>query len=282
MQHHTEYLIIGADGTLGTSFSKLLALAHPVLWTQRDIDLTDVAAIESKIRAASPNILINAAAYTNVDGAESDESTANLINGSAVQMLAKACGTIGAQFVHFSTDYVFDGSAKDGYREHDVPNPINAYGRSKLLGEQLAAEELPTTLIVRTSRLYGNATVATAKKNFVVRMLELATQQPEIKAVDDERTSPTYADDLARATISLIKDGARGIYHRTNDRSCTWYEFAQEIFRQAKKEVDVTPVPGSAFPRAAKRPVHSTLLTTKVPALRAWQDALTEYLSMVS
>lgn len=277
-----EILLIGADGTLGTAFSGLLAARSGLRWTQRDINLTDSESIEGKIRSAMPRILINAAAYTNVDGAETDETLANAINGTAVREMARACNSIGARFVHFSTDYVFDGTTEDGYREDDAPKPLGAYGRSKLLGEQFATDELATTLIIRTSRLYGLASSPTAKKNFVVRMLELAADRPEVKVVDDERTSPTYAPDLAQAALTLVDSGATGIYHRSNDRSCTWREFATEIFAQAGKQVAVRPVPGSTFPRAAQRPRNSTLISTKAPVLRPWQTALADYLSMLS
>lgn len=276
-----KILLIGSDGTLGTSFRTLIDSSYELVsWTMRDCDLTDLESIGTKISAVAPDVILNASAYTDVDGAESHERVATLINGEAVGRIASYCASNGSMLVHFSTDYVFPGTTGVGYAEDDAPKPVNAYGRSKLQGEMLLGESGCRYLCIRTSRLFGRSSAAKGKKSFIDKMLELAGHASTISVVNDERTSPTYADDLARATLGLVRDGARGLYHRTNDGDCTWYEFAQEIFSIVQLPVALVAVQGSAFPRPAERPVCSTLRSTKLPILRSWQESLKEYLSL--
>ncbi len=274
-----KVLLVGSDGTLGTSLRHVSHAGFDIVpWTMKNCDLTDLASIGPKLSVESPAIIINASAFTDVDGAELNEQTATLINGDAVGQMASYCMAHGILLVHFSTDYVFSGDHAQAYAEQDVPDPINAYGRSKLKGEQLIKESGCQFICIRTSRLFGRASSTQGKKNFIEKMLELAHRTSTISVVDDERTSPTYADDLAVTTFDLIRSDARGIFHRTNDGECTWYEFAREIFSISKLPVTLVPVAGASFPRPAKRPAHSTLVSTKLSPLRNWKEPLREYL----
>jgi len=279
-----KVLITGSKGMLGQEIARVFSadpLWQVVGWDFENLDITDAKSVENKLTAAEPQLVINCAAYNNVDGAESEKAKAELLNVTAVASLAKTTAHSGATFVHFSTDYVFDGTKRAGYVEDDVPNPQSVYARTKAAGE-VAMRENPKHYVIRLSRLFGKpAASANAKQSFVDVMLALAEQQSTITVVDGEFSSPTYAPDLARATYDMVKlQSPYGTYHRTNNGACTWYTFAQEIFRIAGKTVTMQHVPPEKFTRAAARPAYSQLLTTKLPALRPWQDALGEYLGV--
>ncbi len=250
-------------------------------WDFENLDITDAKSVENKLTAAEPSLVINCAAYNNVDSAENEPAKAELLNETAVMNLAAVTSKLGATLVHFSTDYVFDGMKKDGYVEADAPNPQSVYAKTKTAGE-IAARENPNHYVIRLSRLFGKpAASVNAKKSFVDVMLALTEKHSSIDVVDGEFSSPTYAPDLARATYDMVKlQSPFGTYHRTNDGACTWFAFAQEIFRIAGKTVTVKPVPPEKFVRPAARPVYSQLLSTKLPPLRAWQAALAEYLGV--
>jgi len=295
-------LILGAGGMLGHDLVDVFSVEHNVTaWKRDDLDITDKDVVADKIKSQSPEVIINATAYTNVDACEEQEALAAQVNGEAVGFLAKAAKSAGAKFVHFSTDYVFGGKKKEGYLEDDKPNPISAYGRSKLAGESVILSIAKRSeksrqnsgnpfhqdsgqaaafqdgglqyYIIRTSWLYGHH-----GKNFVETMLALADKGGPIRVVDDQIGSPTYAADVARATLDLVESNQlAGIYHRTNSGSCSWYEFAKEIFSVFGKEVDLSPCTTKDFPRPAMRPQYSVLKTTKLPVLRPWQDALGDY-----
>lgn len=293
-------LIVGAKGMLGQALVRAFHNApQPPLtvrggegelfsWDRDDCDITDRDAVQQKITDAHPSIIINAAAYNDVDGAEKNATLANRINGEAVGYLVSAAAKVGATLVHYSTDYVFDGTKKEGYREDDTPNPISAYGKSKLLGEQRIKNQpacrqgresrIKNFYLVRTSRLFGKQ--GNGKQSFVDLMLERSlggSTSKYIEVVDEEFSSPTYVEDLAERTREIIEQKKpSGIYHVINSGATTWYGFAQEIFRQ-KQEL-VKPVSSSRFPRPAKRPAYSQLLNTKLPPLRSWQEALRAYL----
>jgi len=276
-----KVLLLGSDGTLGTSLQGVDHAGYDLVpWTVENCDLTDLPSITAHLAEESPDAIINASAYTDVDGAEKNEGLATLINGEAVGQIAMYCASHGTPLIHFSTDYVFSGSTMVGYTEQDVPSPINAYGRSKLKGETLIAESRCPYLCIRTSRLFGKSSAVQGKRNFIDTILERAQRHTTISVVDDERTSPTFADDLARSTFELLSSAARGIYHRTNDGDCTWFEFAKEVFSIVQLPVTLIPVRGSAFARAARRPACSTLKTTKAPPLRTWKESLKEYVSI--
>lgn len=267
-------LIIGANGMLGHELAKVFLDFKPFLWDMAEIDITDEAQVNEKIGDLAPELIINAAAYTNVDACETNEAVATKVNGEAVGYLANVAAKLGATLVHYSTDYVFDGSKKEGYKEDDKPNPLNAYGRSKLIGEQaIQASSLKNYYIIRTAWLYGKD-----GKNFVETMLALAEKGQPIKVIDDQIGSPTYAVDLAKATRELV-EGKKptGIYHRTNAGQTSWHGFAKEIFEVFEKKVDLSPCTTAEYPTPAKRPTFSVLNSTKLEPMRSWQEALKDY-----
>jgi len=277
-----KVIITGAKGMLGQEIVRVFSadpLWQVVGWDFENLDITDAKSVENKLTAAEPQLVINCAAYNNVDGAETEPEKAERLNTAAVANLARTTAQLGATLVHFSTDYVFDGTNRDGYVEAAAPNPKSVYARTKAAGE-VAARENPKHYVIRLSRLFGKPAASTnAKKSFVDVMLGLAEKQQSLQVVDGEYSSPTYAPDLARATYDMLKlQSPHGTYHRTNDGACTWYTFAKEIFRLAGKQVSVEAVPPETFPRPAARPAFSQLRTTKLPPLRSWQDALAEYL----
>lgn len=232
----------------------------------------------ARISELRPTHIINAAAYTAVDGAEADRDSAFAVNESAVRTIALAAKAVDATLVHYSTDYVFPGSKKEGYSEDKMPGPaVNVYGESKLEGERALEEIAPTYYLVRTAWLYGPN-----GKNFVNTMLARGAEaDATFRVVNDQRGCPTYTKDVALFTKVLLDEPERntpGIYHAVNSGVASWYEFAQEIFRIAGMDVRVEPVATDEFPRPARRPQYSVLKQTKGPPLRAWQEALDDYI----
>lgn len=275
-----KIVIFGAKGMLGQELVKALSDQEVLAWDKADCDITNQAEVESKIIAEQPGMIINSAAYNDVDGAETNKDTADSLNGYAVGYLAQAAKKVGAVMVHYSTDYVFRGDKKEGYSEEDRPEPVSAYGKSKFLGEQELLKNADKYYLIRLSRLFGNAAkIEGAKKSFVDKMLELAAVKKELDVVDEELSSPTYAPDLAKRTRELV-EGKKdfGVYHGANSGACTWYGFAQEIFKIKGIKIKLNPVPASKFPRPAARPMYSILLNTKLSAARSWQEALRDYL----
>lgn len=274
-------VILGSQGMLGQELVWVGGAAgHEILaWDKTDIDLTAPGAME-KIRNAAPELIINAVAYNAVDDIEGEGwPTAEKINGELPGHLAHVAKELGAVFVHFSSDYVFDGEQDVGYTEDATPSPVNAYGRSKLMGEQAVQAIGGNFYLIRLSRLFGKPAVSTgAKRSFVDIMMELGRTKETINLVDEEKGGPTYAPDLACEVFKLVAEAASfGIYHITNTGACTWFEFGKEIFRLTNSKIIASPVAASAFPRPAKRPRTSQLLNTKRPPLRPWRDALSEY-----
>lgn len=277
-------LIIGAKGMLGQEISWVFGNSPDfqiTAWDKSDIDITNFKLAQEKINSLKPELIINCAAYNNVDQAEVESELAYLLNFEAVENLATISASAHATFVHFSTDYVFEGAKKEGYQEDDGAKPVSVYAQSKLAGEKAIQKIGGKHYLIRLSRLFGKpAASANAKKSFVDIMLDLSKTKKEIEVVDEEFSSPTYAPDLARATLDIIKfKSPYGVYHRINDGACTWYEFAQEIFKQKNIQIKLIPVSGDKFSRKAKRPRFSRLISTKLPPLRPWQSALQEYLS---
>jgi dTDP-4-dehydrorhamnose reductase len=268
-------IIIGVKGMLGQELAKTFQDWNPICWDQAEIDIADKEDVNEKISEVKPDLVINAAAYTNVDGAETNRDLAMKVNGYGVGNLAEACKKVNAILIHYSTDYVFDGKKQKGYKEDDHPeNPINVYGESKLLGEKLLQENTDRFYLIRLSWLFGEF-----GRNFVETMLTLGQKNEIIKVVNDQRGKPTFAFDLAKKTRSLVEENFPfGIYHITNEDACSWYEFAKEIFKITENKVEVTPVSSEEFPTAAKRPNWSILVNTKLPLSRPWQKALEEYL----
>ena len=269
-------LILGARGMLGRQLADVFADLGPICWDRGELDITNEAMVREKVVAGRPDVIINAAAYTDVDGAEGYRDEAFAVNKRGIGSVASAAKDIGATLVHYSTDYVFPGTREEGYAEDDPPGPaVNTYGESKLAGERVLKEIAPEFYLLRTAWLYG-----LGGKNFVDTMLRLGQERRELKIVDDQHGSPTYAKDVARATREILGgDFEPGIYHVVNAGTATWYEFAQEIFRQANVKVAVESTASDEYPLPAKRPEYSVLRLTRGPRLRPWQEALGEYLS---
>ena len=258
-----KIVIFGATGMLGHALMDVFPDA--CLLGHQDVEITDAAAVRNVILQERPCAVINAAAYTDVDGCEDHQDLADAVNGHAPGCLAAACSETGAILVHYSTDYIFDGSRMN-YREDDTPNPLSAYGRSKLLGEEAIQKHTRNYRIIRTSWLFGSH-----GKNFVDTILALSHQMPRVKVVNDQTGKPTYTVDLARKTPEIISREP-GIYHITNDGVCSWYEFASAFIPNA------VPCSTAEFPRRAKRPAFSVLVNSKTTPLRHWSDAVKEYL----
>ncbi len=274
-------LILGSQGMLGQELVRVGTSPGREIfaWDKIDIDLTAPDALE-KIRAARPEIIINAVAYNAVDDIEGEGwVSAEKINAELPGRLAVVARELGATLVHFSSDYVFDGESAAGYAEDAEPQPINAYGRSKMMGEDAVRMSGANFYIIRLSRLFGKPAVSVnAKKSFVDIMIELGRIKKTIDLVDEERSAPTYAPDLAAEVYALIDTHAPfGVYHITNAGACTWFEFGKEIFRLTDSETIASPVAATNFKRPAARPRMSELLNTRRPHLRSWNAALAEY-----
>jgi dTDP-4-dehydrorhamnose reductase len=280
-----RYLILGKNGMLGRDLVNVFGREDLFAYDIADLDITNRDAVLEKLFSVQPDVVINAAGYTNVDFSEVEPEKANQVNGYAVGILAKACREIDATLVHFSSDYVFNGEKKSGYGEEDGTEPVNAYGRSKTLGEKLLTDEMEMLdelspkdgkyFLIRTSWLYGKH-----GKNFVDTMLSMAKKRQKVEVVNDQFGKPTWTMDLCRQVKWLIEsmEYPSGIYHITNEGVTCWYDFAKEIFKLAKLKTDVVPCSSAALKREARRPRYSALINNKLPPLRPWQEALKEYL----
>lgn len=265
---------------LGSALRRVLANDTVLAPLHSAVDITQRDAVLQFIDQAKPDVIINAAAYTKVDDCETNVAVAQQVNGQAPGFMAEAAQQCGARLFHYSTDYVFSGTKQSGYTEVDQPDqPVNAYGASKLLGEQMIQQCLPDRhYIMRTAWLFGRG-----GQNFVDTMLRLGRTKPALQVVNDQHGSPTFTEDLAKVTRALMEGVLPGgIYHVTNSGVCTWYEFAQEIFRLAQLPVSVTPCTSAEVPRPARRPTYSMLINTKTPPLRSWQTALADYITSSS
>jgi len=279
-------LILGAKGMLGQ------ALVHcygedegyrVIGWDIEDIDVTDFPEAERKIKEVAPAVILNAIAYNAVDQCEEDDDEyrkASLLNAEVPEFLARLAQDMEAAFIHYSTDYVFDGESESGYTEDALPYPLSRYGQSKREGEKRVIAVGGVFYIIRLSKLFGRAaSSAIAKKSFFEKMLEVAEGKAEVSVVDGEKSCFTYAPDLALATKVLEQHVVPyGIYHLVNADAATWYEATQELFRLAGISVIVKPVAPEAFPRPARRPRCSELLNTKFIPLRPYTEALEEFL----
>jgi len=242
-------------------------------------DIRDPAQVVSAIQQSQPDQIVLAAAYTDVDGCELNPTLAFRVNTAGAVNVAKAAANAGARLLFVSTDYVFDGTKSTAYEPGDPRNPINAYGRSKAEAEIKMLTILPDACIVRTSWLFGPG-----GKCFPDTILKLAAARPELEVVNDQRGCPTYTLDLADAIIALFKSRARGIIHCTNSGDCTWYDFANEIIRQAGLRTVVRPTTSDKFVRPAPRPKYSVLSSSSLSKygieMRPWQETLLDYLAL--
>lgn len=271
----TRYLVTGATGMLGTDIVGALSGRDVTALSRSDLDITDAAATLEAV--AGHDVVINTAAFTRVDDAETDEATATAVNAVGAGNIARAASTHGAVLVHFSTDYVFSGAATEPIAEDAPLAPVSAYGRSKAAGERLALDANPwRTVILRTAWLYG-----AHGPNFARTMLRLASERPELEVVSDQIGQPTYTADVARHTLALLDAGiVAGVFHATNSGQASWFDFAQAIFEGAGLDPDrVKPIDSSRFSRPAPRPAYSVLghdawQATGLAPLRPWREAL--------
>lgn len=288
-------LVTGANGQLGQSL-QFIAPNYPelhfVFCTSADLDITDINNIESIFKLHKPNFCINAAAYTAVDKAESEQEKAHSINVTGAKNLAEVCKTYNTILLHISTDFVFDGdfsklsprAQSRGYSEDDIPNPTGVYGQSKLDGERAIQQILDKHFIIRTSWVYSQF-----GNNFMKTMLRLASERDSISVVNDQIGTPTNAVDLADALVKIICHTERsrsaqsqikyGIYNFSNEGQCSWYDFAKKIFEINNCKIDLKPIPTSGFPTPAKRPKYSVLDKTKIKStfgldIKDWEESL--------
>lgn len=273
-----KILVTGGNGMLANAFHKILEKRsdiQSIFVSKEELDITDFDAVKNYLEKNKYDAVINCAAYTKVDQAETEPEIANKINGEAVKNLAMLCKKLEVVFVTFSTDYVFDGNNPDGYKETEITNPLNAYGISKGIGEEGIKEIEGKYYLIRTQWLYGHG-----GKNFVDTIINVFKEGKDLKIVNDQFGSPTYTIDLAQQTLKILDDRKDyGIYHVTNSGSCSWYDFAKFFLeRYSESEVKITPVTSEEFPRPAKRPHYSMLQNSKLTPSRSWEDAVTEYL----
>jgi dTDP-4-dehydrorhamnose reductase len=253
--------------------------------TRADVDVLDADRIRARLVELAPTHVLNTTAYNLVDRAEEDPGPAFALNATAVGMLAETCERLGATFVHFSTDYVFDGRARTPYRETAPPNPLSRYGESKVAGERLALERCGRTFVFRVCGLYGLAGRATRPHpNFVQRMLSLAREGRALRVVSDQIVAPSYTRDLAAKVWQVLGVGEPGLYHLTSGGETSWYDFVREAFRLRGIQADLTPVTAAEFGARAARPAYSVLAHDRLRALglddlRPWSEALPAYLA---
>ncbi|MFC4991196.1 dTDP-4-dehydrorhamnose reductase [Rubritalea tangerina] len=285
----TKVLVVGQTGQLAKALADAVPLRESIEMTvlgRPDIDLTNPGLVREVLKRVRPDVVVNASAYTAVDKAETDHELAYQVNAQGVEVLAKACADGGAQFIHVSTDYVFDGSGTEPYKPEDMVSPLGAYGASKLKGEELALAALASSVIIRTSWVYGDE-----GSNFVSTMLRLAESRDELGIVADQLGRPTYASDLAGAILDIVPalDGSQGgVYHYSNEGEVTsWHGFAEAIFRTseeygARVPDTVRAITTAEYPTPAKRPAWSVLDLEKIKnvfsiSIPDWNDSLATY-----
>ena len=293
-----KILLLGHKGMLGSDLLLKLSREHEVIGMDKEeIDIVSVNECKKAIEEIRPDIVINAAAYTNVDGCETAKQDCFAVNAEAVKNIAEACRDKKIRIIHFSTDYIFDGTAKQPYKEDDQCNPINVYGESKLAGERYLQSLSDNYLLIRTSWLYGvkgknfvGAILEKAKaKNFIDDTMAKAKAKTEgpstLSVVDDQIGSPTYTKDLAAAVDLLIDKNAQGIFHVTNRGSCSWHQFAVRILQESGfNNIEVLPIKSAELKRPAIRPAYSILgmqkfIQTTGKTMQPWQLALQDYLN---
>lgn len=281
-----KILVTGANGQLGKELRKIAAKYDQfefIFLSREDLPIHHFEMVRHYFSVYKPIYLVNCAAYTAVDRAELEKDLAFQVNAEAVGVLAAVCKDNNCRFIHISTDYVFDGNAKEPYQEDAAANPQTIYGKSKLEGEKQALELNPDSLIIRTSWVYSSF-----GKNFVRTMLKLMQEKDEVIVVNDQFGSPTYAADLADAIMQIISSGKwePGIFHYCNDGIISWYEFAIAIKEITNSSCRITPIPTSQYPTPAKRPLYSVLDKTKISSVYSisinnWRESLTVCLQLL-
>jgi dTDP-4-dehydrorhamnose reductase len=273
-------LVFGAAGQVGSELVRQAraAGAEVIGLTREGVEISDAGAVRQAVSEARADVVFNAMAYTAVDRAESEPELAMAVNGTAPGVLAAAAAEAGSKFVHYSTDYVFDGRASSPIPEGATPAPLGVYGRSKLAGEEAARAVGGAVYVVRTAWLYGNGA------NFIRTVLRVTRETGQMRVVDDQRGSPTWARDLAGAALRLVDIAPAGTYHLTNAGECTWYELARTVVAIAGIDARVEPTTTAHYPTPAARPAYSVLDNRRwreagEPPLRPWQEAVTEFLA---
>lgn len=238
-----------------------------------DVDITNSTDVHALIEGRRPEVVFNCAAYNAVDRAETDAAEAYAVNASGPLHIAQACRWTGASFVHFSTNFVFDGEHDEPYIEADEPAPLSRYGQSKLDGERNALSVGAHVLVIRTAAVYGG------RRGFPYRFGEMAREGKPLRVVSDQTINPTYARDLAASSLQLAEIGVAGIVHVVNAGCCAWDEFARAVLMERRVDRSVESVPSGAYPAAARRPKNGCLASTRIPPLRSWREALHEALN---
>ncbi|EKQ70496.1 dTDP-4-dehydrorhamnose reductase [Leptolyngbyaceae cyanobacterium JSC-12] len=285
----TRILLTGANGQVGEELRQTLTPLGEVISVDRTLwDMSEPDAIRPVVQTVQPNLIVNAAAYTAVDKAESEPELAHAVNGKAAQVIAEEAEKLGAGLIHISTDYVFDGKHSSPYLETDSTNPLGVYGKSKLLGEEVVRQHCQKHMIIRTAWVYG----IQGKGNFVKTMLRVGAQRDELRVVTDQIGAPTWAKDLASAIAHLapqLTTDTAGTYHYTNSGVCSWYDFAIAIFEEAQalgfplQVQRVIPITTEEYPTPARRPAFSVLSLKKTSALLGehpphWRQSLRKML----
>jgi dTDP-4-dehydrorhamnose reductase len=281
-----RYVLIGAAGQLGSDLVRTFdGIGTLIPLTHQQIEIQNPDDVAETLAALRPSHVINTAAWNLVDRAEDEPRAAFALNADAVGTLAATCDRIGATLVHFSTDFVFDGAKRAPYVEDDTPNPLSAYGESKLAGERLARERCVRAIVIRVAALFGMARSAgKGGTNFVETMLRAAAGGRALRVVADQVTTPSYTPDVARAVWRLLATASPGIYHVTGSGETSWYDFARDIFRREAMTPTLTGVTSAEFGARAKRPLYSVLAHRALralghPELPPWQDGLAAYLA---
>ena len=276
-----KVLVTGVKGQLGYDVVKdLKKRGHePIGVDREEMDLMDNDAIFEFIMNTRPEAIIHCAAYTAVDKAEEEVEVCYQVNAEATKVIAECAQELDITLIYISTDYVFDGTKEGDYVETDLPNPINVYGASKLLGEQYIQQLLEKYYIVRISWVFGEN-----GNNFIKTMRRLGSERDELNIIHDQVGSPTYTADLAPLLVDMMETNKYGIYHATNEGTCSWFEFANEIFKQSNMEVKINPITTDQYPTAAKRPMNSRMSKFKLGEngfnlLVTWKEALKSYIN---
>jgi len=277
--------IIGANGQLGTDLCRILAgqKVSVLPLTRREIDVSDSTQVDRVLGPLQADVVISTAAFHKVEECEKQPAQSFAVNAAGPRNLALACRQNSAVLVHFSTDYVFDGSERRPYAESDLPRPLNVYGVSKLAGEHMLRLTWERHFVIRTCGLYGVAGSAGKGGNFVETMLKKASEPAPVRVVNDQVLTPTFTGDLAEAVSKLIRTEAYGLYHVSAQGECSWYEFARKIFEFEKLKVDLSSVSSAEFSSPVRRPAYSVLSKQKLSqlgiAMKTWQEGLASYLA---
>ncbi|MGB8987857.1 MAG: dTDP-4-dehydrorhamnose reductase [Candidatus Sulfotelmatobacter sp.] len=279
--------VIGANGQLGHDVVRAFAVQGDEVqsFNHQDVELSSLDSVVACLRSAQPEVVVNTAAMHHVENCEQQPARAHDVNVEGAKNLATATRDLGSVLIHVSTDYVFDGKKSEPYIETDEAGPLNVYGRTKLEGEQFVREINTRHYVLRTAALYGSHPCrAKGGQNFVDLMLRLARERGRVRVVDSEFTSPTATADVARQIAALSRSDAYGLYHGTAEGSCSWYEFAQEIFRVADVPVKLEVAGADEFPAKVPRPAYSVLENRGLKShdlnlFRPWQEGLNAYLS---